>query len=148
MTNSNDTIDDYRRYSQALAEANTINKDAFFEVLTTAGITTVCVEFDGEGDSGQIGDITAHSGDADVPLPELSLTLSRASYGAGKLDSRQTALREAIETLCYDILSQEQGGWENNDGAFGEFTFDVANRKIELEFNTRFTDSTLFTYSY
>ena len=38
------------------------------------------------------------------------------------------------------ILEQEQGGWENNDGAFGEFTFDVAERTIELEFNGRFTD--------
>jgi hypothetical protein len=148
MANSNDIIDDYKRYTQALAQANRINKDMLFEALSTAGITAVNVEFDGEGDSGQIGDITLHSGGVAVPLPTLHVTLSRAAYSTGKLDSAQASLREAIETLCYDFLSQEQGGWENDGGAYGEFTFDVASRKIDLEFNARFTDSTLFTYSF
>jgi hypothetical protein len=35
---------------------------------------------------------------------------------------------------------QEHGGWENNDDAYGTFTFDVPERTIEPEFNGRFTD--------
>jgi len=58
------------------------------------------------------------------------------------------ALREAIETACYDFLTQEHAGWENNDGAYGEFTIDVAERKIELECNVRFCDSTCFTHTF
>jgi hypothetical protein len=148
MTNPNETIDAYQRYTKALAEANRINKEALFDTLAQSGITTLAVDFDGEGDSGQIGEITAFSGDAAVPLPELTVTHHRVAYNTGKLDSSQESLREAIETLCYGYLEQEQGGWENNDGAYGEFAFDVAARKIDLEFNARFTDSTLFCHSF
>jgi hypothetical protein len=57
-------------------------------------------------------------------------------------------LREAIEELCYSYLEQDYGGWENNDGAFGEFIFDVATRKIGLEFNSRFTDHARFDSAF
>jgi uncharacterized protein DUF6878 len=30
-------------------------------------------------------------------------------------------------------------GWEINDGAFGELTFEVANRGITLNYNHRYT---------
>jgi len=148
MTDPNEIIDAFERYTRLLPEANRINKAALFDALAQSAITSVSVEFDGEGDSGQIGEITALSGDADVSLPEVGVTLHCAGYRTGKLDSLQQDLREAIETLCYGYLEQEQGGWENNDGAYGEFTFDVAGRTIELEFNARFTDSTLFCHSF
>jgi hypothetical protein len=32
-------------------------------------------------------------------------------------------------------------GWENNDGAYGDFIFDVAKRTITLDFNERYTAS-------
>ena len=38
------------------------NKAVLFESLAQVGITTVLVEFDGYGDSGQIEDISAHAG--------------------------------------------------------------------------------------
>src|ERR1700730_10739927 len=148
MTDIDETIDSYQRYCKALSEANRMNKDTLFDVLAPAGITTVSVEFDGEGDNGQIGDITARSGDAAVPLPESPVTLYGAVHGTAKLRSTQTSLREAIETLCYGYLEQQQGGWENNNGGYGEFTFDVAGRRIDLEFHARFTDSTQFDYSF
>jgi hypothetical protein len=50
-------------------------------------------------------------------------------------------LPEAAEELCYGYLEQEHGGWENNDGGQGEFTFNVAERRIELDFNARLSDS-------
>jgi hypothetical protein len=62
-----------------------------------------------------------------------------SQWGANTRRSDQP-LRDAIETLCYDYLEQEHGGWENNDGAYGEFQFDVAERTIELEFSSRYTD--------
>jgi hypothetical protein len=40
-------------------------------------------------------------------------------------------LHEAIDTLCYDYLEGSHGGWENNDGAFGEFHFDVDQRRVD-----------------
>jgi hypothetical protein len=61
--------------------------------------------------------------------------------GTDQAMPRTETLCAAIETLCYDYLEQTNGGWENNDGGFGEFIFDVAARTVELEFNGRYTDT-------
>jgi hypothetical protein len=50
-----------------------------FDALAAAGLTLVEVEFDGEGDSGQIEGIYAYAGDARAELPESSLTLHQAA---------------------------------------------------------------------
>ena len=137
MSDSKDFDTLLQRHNKALSEANTLNKAAVFDALATVGIATVNVTFDGEGDSGQIQDITA---DDSEQIPDNRIELLQTEWGTGKLDSSQGTLRDAIETLCYDYLEQEHGGWENNDGAFGEFTFSVADRTIALEFNGRFSD--------
>ena len=50
---------------------------------------------------------------------------------------RQLSLEDGVEQLAYDFLSDTHCGWENNDGAYGEFCFDAAARCIHLEFNQR-----------
>jgi hypothetical protein len=135
----------YQNHQKAIAEANVINKATVFDALAAAGIASVNVSFDGEGDSGQMEDIIA---DGSENIPPVPIEIQRAAWGAGKLDTFQTTLPAAIERLCYDYLEQEQGGWENNDGAFGEFTFHVPERRIELDFNSRFTDSAHFSHSF
>jgi hypothetical protein len=137
MSDSKDFGTLLERHNKALLEANSANKAAVFDALATAGINTVNVTFDGEGDSGQIENILA---DGSAEIPEIQVELQQTGWGTGKIDSSQSTLREAIETLCYDYLSQEHDGWENNDGAFGEFIFSVAAKTIELEFNGRFSD--------
>ena len=60
----------------------------------------------------------------------------------------ESTLEEAIENLCYDYLEETHGGWENNDGGFGEFRIDVAKRTVELEFNGRFTDTCTSNHTF
>jgi hypothetical protein len=139
MTDFKKLIDDYDRHRATVAKTNKLNKAAVFKTLTEAGITSVTVEFNGEGDSGQIEDITASAGETPVPLPKATVTIRQTGHGQ-KPSTHDAALKDAIETLCYDYLEQQHGGWENNDGAFGSFEFDVAKRTIRLEFNGRFTD--------
>ena len=119
-----------------------------FAALAEAGISSVIAEFDGEGDSGQIGDINAYVGDAPAPFPETRVTLQRTSWGGDAVSIIDEPLAQAVETLCYDYLEQEHGGWENNDGAFGTFHFNVAERTIELEFNGRYTDIASHNHSF
>ena len=104
--------------------------------------------FDGEGDSGQIEDIQAYTGEAEAELPTLSVECQQVAWNSPKLEASSVNLRQAIEALCYDYLEQEHGGWENNDGAFGEFTFDVAGRRIDLKFNGRFSDFATFSHTF
>ena len=140
MNNAEDIFSQYERYRQVLNETNQANKSAVLNALAAASITTVTVDFDGCGDSGQINSVSAFSGENPVCLPHAIVTRKVISWGSTEAFSTQTALEEAIEGLCYGYLEETHDGWENNDGAYGGFQFNVASGTIELEFNGRFTD--------
>ncbi len=117
------------------------NKSALFDRLAAAGITKVCVSFDGYGDSGQIESIVFKSGDETVAEPDGQIDIAEANWGQDEPERITASLSDAIERLAYDFLEQAHAGWEINDGAYGEFIFDVAARTITLDYNERFTDS-------
>jgi hypothetical protein len=131
----------YARHRDLRANANALNKAVVFDALAAAGITSVVAEFDGGGDSGQIDDILAYAGDNRVDFPSTNIKLHSADWGQQELCAKEASHYDAVEDLCYGFLEQTHAGWENNDGAYGQFTFDVAGRKIELDFNGRFTDT-------
>ena len=140
MTNSEALHDRWQRYSEALARTNQLNKAIVFDALAAQGITHAVIGFDGEGDQGQIDGGAAFIDDQAVEFPATNVTLNYAQSGDEPVRTHDVSLREAVEELCYGYLEQEYGGWENNDGAFGEFRFHVAERRIDLDFNGRFTD--------
>ncbi|MGE3989263.1 DUF6878 family protein [Pseudorhodoplanes sp.] len=113
------------------------NKTAVFDALARAGITRVEVTFDGYADSGQIEDVAAKTGDKDVALPPVSMELARAEWGSSDIVRTTHPMAEAIERLAYDFLRETHIGWENNEGAYGDFYFDVAERTITLNYNER-----------
>jgi hypothetical protein len=63
----NDFLEYYSRHLEAVTKANALNKPIVFDALAAAGLTRVEVEFDGEGDSGQIGELTAYPADLQHP---------------------------------------------------------------------------------
>jgi hypothetical protein len=148
MSDTSDFMASYQNHQKALAEANLINKGAVFDALAALAITSVIVEFDGACDSGQIESVITSAGETRVTLPGNPVTLRHVSWGNHTPTVTQTVLPEAIETLCYGYLEQEYGGWENNDGAFGNFEFDIVNRTIQFEFNGRFTDVSTTNHSF
>jgi len=143
-----DFLKQYESHLKAVAKANALNKPIVFDALAAAGLTLVEVEFDGEGDSGQIEGVYAYAGDALAALPESSLILHQAAQNKRDPKTTTVSLNDAIKILCYDYLSQTHDGWENNDGAYGTFTFDVRERSIWLDFNERFTDSTHHSHDF
>ena len=76
-----------------------------------------------------------------IPLPTVQIEIASAVWGSATIDRQTRPLEEAIEILVYDVLNQKHGGWENNDGAYGEYTFDVAERTITLGYNERRMES-------
>jgi hypothetical protein len=138
----------YARHKELSAKANELNKTVLFDALAPAGITSIHVDFDGEGDSGQINGVSVLAGDQPAQLPTTQVTLHQLRWGETESTPSEFTLAEAIETLCYDYLEQEHGGWENNDGGYGEFIIDVAERTIELEFYSRYTDYNKFSHSF
>lgn len=130
------------------AELRPANKDRLFDALTAAGISHVTVTFDGEGDSGQIESIAAWAGETAVDFPAVEIPYAAITWDSPEVEMRQLSLEDVVEQLAYDFLSDTHGGWENNDGAYGEFCFDAGARCIHLEFNERFTSSELFTHEF
>jgi hypothetical protein len=74
-------------------------------------------------------------------MPETQIEVACAEWGQAEPQRSLVSVANAIEALAYDLLGQAYCGWENNEGAYGEFTFDVAARSITLDYNQRFTDS-------
>ena len=130
-----------RELARITKEVLLANKTSLFDALAAAGITTVLVNFDGCGDSGQIEMIEAKAGDDVIPLPIVQIEIASAVWGSATIDRQTRPLEEAIEILVYDVLNQKHGGWEDNDGAYGEYIFDVAERTITLDYNERHMES-------
>ena len=127
--------------SRLAEEALPDNKAALFDALAAAGITSVVVAFDGAGDSGQIESIDPRTGAAAAALPVCDIEIATPAWDGSALHRRTLPLDEAIEQLAYAFLEEAHGGWEDNEGAFGEFTFDVADRTIRLDYNERVESS-------
>jgi hypothetical protein len=144
-TSLSDTVIDWAekdRQRAALAKSiRPANKAALFDALASAGITTVVVQFDGCGDSGQVESIEAKIGEKLVDLPDAKIEIARSHWGNPDIERSECSIRDAVEQLAYDFLEETHCGWENCDGAFGAFMFDVAARAITLDYNERISDT-------
>lgn len=132
------------RMAESEAAAATLipaNKASLFALLASAGITLVTVAFDGCGDSGQIEDIASFRGDELSALPAGTVEHLALSHATGQPVANTLSVSEAIEEIAYDLLGQKHCGWENNDGAYGDFSFHVAEGRIELDYNERISTS-------
>ena len=123
------------------------NKAALFDALAAAAVTRVVVSFNGYGDSGQVENIEATAGGVPVALPGGEIEILTLPWAWGESepvaepDRSTLTVAGAIEQLAYDFLEETHAGWEINEGAFGEFTFDVALRTITLDYNERIETS-------
>jgi len=137
-----------REYLHRAEELSAANKAVLFDILAAAGIETVTVIFDGYGDSGQIERIDVEAAEETTPLPSDRIEIARTTWESPEIERQTQTVQEAIETLVYDFLRQVHSGWEINDGAYGEFTFDVAERTIKLDYNERYTSSENFSHEF
>ena len=92
--------------------------------LQAAGIDRVQILYDGCGDSGCIESITYTN--------EQGSTVDLA----GKLAMTE----EQLMDLFYDLTQARHPGWENNDGAYGEFDWKLSGDALKHTHNDRFTD--------
>ena len=118
------------------------NKAALFEALAAAGINLVVITFDGCGDSGQMEQVGAFGADAQPKeLPKQAVPFLEIEFDGPEPSTMMISVREFLESLAYALLDRAHGGWENDDGAYGEFKFDVPTQAITLEYNERYTET-------
>ncbi len=141
VLDTNCWIEKDRAFSDLCNTIRPANKMALFDALAAAGITSLVVRFDGYGDSGQIEDIEVQADEKAAVLPTSAIEIAQAQWGSSDIRRSTLTVRDAVETLAYDLLAETHGGWENNEGAFGDFTFDVGARTITLDYNERIETS-------
>ena len=81
------------------------------------------------------------AGDTVVPMPGVIIEIVEAVWDQSEPNRTTVSIADVIERLAYDLLTDTHCGWENNDGAYGDFTFDVAERTITVDYNERCTAS-------
>jgi hypothetical protein len=119
------------------AELRPANRTAVFDALAAAGVTIVVVAFDGYGNSGQIDIVEAKAGEDVAALPSGEVEIASAVWGETEPERMAITVHGAIGWLVFDLLEMTHDGWENSNGAYGDFTFDVAERTITLDYNKR-----------
>jgi hypothetical protein len=134
--------------TQLEAELFSLNKAVLLNALALAGVTQVVVTFDGYGDSGQIENVEVRAGDDDIAMPAAEIEIAEAVWGQSEPERSTVSLATAIESLAYDVLERTHCGWENNDGAYGDIIFDVAEHRITLDYNERYTSSENYTHIF
>jgi len=123
------------------------NKEVIFAALAEACIHRVTVDYDGSGDSGQIESIEAwNAANERIPFPS-DPRIPLVFEGPEQLRA-EINLESAVESLTWDYLYDLHDGWENNDGAFGTFVFDIPARSITLEHHERFTDFNTYSHEF
>ena len=135
-------------YETLKAELFALNKAAFFDVIAPFGVTQVVVTFDGYGDSGQIENIEIKAGGDVIAEPPVMIELADAEWGQAEPSRSSTSICAAAERLTYDVLEQTHSGWENNDGAYGDFTFNVTEGSITLDYNERYTATENYSHEF
>jgi hypothetical protein len=110
-------------------DAPALLKGALLAALAAAGIAHVEIDYDGEGDNGQINGATALDGqgnrvDLDRPLHPETPPLS-----------------DALDNFAWAILQEHHGGFEDNDGGYGTIRIDVAAGTVTLDHYQRWTDA-------
>jgi len=92
--------------------------------LKDAGVVRVRIQYDGCGDSGQIESVECLDADGKARDPIGQIGISE----------------DELMDLFYDLTQARHPGWENNDGAYGEFEWDIASGALQHIHNERFTD--------
>jgi hypothetical protein len=75
-----------------------------------------------------------------VAIPTGDITVKSVDFDTGTVSERTTTAGDYIEALACDFLEETHDGWENGEGAHGEFFFALAERTITLDYNERYIE--------
>ena len=138
-------------YFEEREERKRKSKESLKEVcsmLFNAGITLVEVHYDGYGDSGEIEYVLFFKGDkqlTDDEVASLGLPTSTTEEynhnhkeGESLYKTVECTLLKKVEDCAYDFLP---GGWEINEGSFGDLKINTEKAKVTREHNFRIEET-------
>lgn len=125
------------------------NKAVLFGAFATAGVAVATIDFDGCGDSGQFETLLLYSADNEPrDIPAGPITIQTIDPETEAVVETVTTTADYMLSLASDLLEQKHGGWEDGDGAYGEFRFTLADHALTLEYNERYTATNYYEYEF
>lgn len=119
MTQVNDFYAQMLEAQKRAAEGRVITRAALLTELRALGVTTIEVQYEGYGDSGNVEDV--------VVAPD-TITLSEE-------------LRRRLEDFGWDFAYSLSPGFENNEGGYGELTWTLETDKIDVSHSNRYIET-------
>ena len=112
-------------------------KTTLCAALKAKGIAKVSIEYDGEGDSGQVNDIQAF--DQKQQPVSLDDPFTLALHNPEE-PTTYASLYEALDDFAWTALGLYHDGFVNNDGGFGAIAIDAEKATVTIDHNDRITD--------
>jgi len=138
---NNDILANAQEQSERRAAIRIHNKAAITAVLATHGVATVTIQFNGYGDEGQVDPASVFdAAGKEIAIPDVTVEILVNRFDSEPHPSSET-LADAFATFVYNALDDLHGGWQDNEGGYGELTIDVATGKATLDFNEQYTAS-------
>lgn len=135
----------------------------FCSILDAANITHVFAEYDGSGDSGDMSvrfsrprviPAVGHLYGSGLQPGEMNPTVQTQELSEATVKSMLVTSDKPLTTLkAFDdfigaLWRVLPGGWEIDDGSYGDVNVDVATRQITVNHNERFTDVRSSEYAW
>ena len=123
---------------------------AVWPVLGSLECTTVVVDYDGYGDSGQMNGADFFSGDNKkiqvkrsimVKAPETFCAWDAKTESWVRGIKEETELVDLLERIASDIVDMRHAGYENNQGGRGTVTFCSLEKTVTCEHEAFYTAS-------
>jgi hypothetical protein len=92
--------------------------------MRALGVTRIEIQYEGYGDSGNVEDVT--------PIP----ATVKLAHG----------LNQRVETFGWDFAYALNPGFENNEGGYGSFEWNLETDKINVSHSNRYVESDTTDY--
>lgn len=123
---------------------NRANRDKLLALLRATGVETVSAHYDAYGDSGNIEEVVLLP---EPPKPEpieVELEPDRPQEDG---DPRLTkADASKLDDFLWSTVYVLHPGFENNEGGYGDISWDVTADSISIEHNERFVDVNCYSH--
>jgi len=119
MTQVNDFYAQMLDSQRRAAEQRVETREALLVELRTLNVTSIEVQYEGYGDSGNVEDV--------VVTPD-AITLTEE-------------MRRRVEDFGWDFAYALSPGFENNEGGYGELTWALEADKIDVSHSNRYIET-------
>ena len=129
----------FKKYEKELKEKreNFPSKvDVFKNKLKDLKIESFRVEYSGSGDSGQIEEISIKPDNLKIKVDVGTWKKFDQQSFEYKETNEPKPLKDFIEDFCYELLEDNHGGWEINEGQSGAIEWDIKDNDLFHNYTT------------